>query len=389
MDIRFKILEDREKRLEIISEKIESTNNLLVTVKANICGDNKNIKEANIVIEYFKNKVENSFNILSIEKIESYDGNFYLLELDEQDYLNIKLRLIEVESCKLGRFVDLDLFKNGEKSISRKDLGLHPRTCIICGDNYNVCLREKRHTVDEILECTKSTIKNAFVDILVSITSQSLLEEVSAHPKFGLVTRVNSGKHKDMDYNTFLESIVVLKPYFEEYAFEGYNFNEDTFLKLRRIGTRAESTLLEKTYGVNTYKGIIFLLGILLPSIVDSVYNGKTFVDIQENIKFLCKDILMDFKNISEKDTLTYGEKIYLEYGITGVRGVAESGIKIAFDLENKFKLSKNRNDLVINILLQAMATLDDTVILHKGTIVTISALPPGEILSLIHSSVK
>lgn len=375
MDIRYKILEDREKRIDLIANKLKKTNNLVLTIKANICGNNKNIKEANIVIEYFKSKVFNEFSVISYEKILSYDGNFYLVELAEKDFKDVKIKLIELENCDLGRFVDLDLFQEfnqkNTKSISRRDLGLPTRKCIICGESYNICLREKKHTLDEVLEKTISSIKKAFIEILISNTTQSLLAEVTAHPKFGLVTKVNSGKHKDMDYNTFIDSIDVLKPYFYDFAYVGFEVNildKNSFSKLRKIGLEAEIALLERTKGVNTYKGVIFLLGLLLPSIVNTIYNGKEYKEIQETIKFMCKDILNDFNNVGDKNknNLTYGEKIYLEYGITGIRGVAESGIDIGFRLAKHFDLTQNENDLVINILLHSMALLDDTVILHK-----------------------
>ncbi len=390
MDIRLKILEDREKRLELIANKLEETSNFFVTIKCNICGDNKNIKETNVLLEYFKNILLDTFKIISIEKYESNDGNFYLAEISsqptfdesfcrisEEKYVSVKRKLIEIENSALGRFIDIDLFTNAEKSISRGDLGFTTRKCILCGDVVNTCFREKRHTLEDVFGATVNTVKNEFINQLVSITSQSLLEEVSAHPKFGLVTKVNSGKHKDMDYTTFVDSIEVLQPYFVEYGFEGFNLKEDTFQKLREIGIRAEKALLEKTKGVNTYRGVIFLLGVLLPSIVDTVYNNKAFENIQENIKFLCKDILNDFHMIDDKiknnQPLTYGEKIYKEHGITGIRGVVKGGINIAFELEPKFRNSKsNSNDLVIDILLNSMATLEDTVILHKHDLETL-----------------
>ncbi len=399
IDIRLKILEDREKRLDLIRSKQQMSSNFFLTCKCNICGNDKNIKETNILLEYFKNVLKASFKVISIEKYESFDGNFYLVEISskpifkpvlnetieenfeeslKERYIIIKNKLIEIENCELGRFIDLDLFNNNEKSISRKDLGLPTRKCILCNDDVNTCYREKRHSLDDVFTATVNTIKSEFIKQLVSITTQSLLEEVSAHPKFGLVTQVNSGKHKDMDYYTFVDSIEVLQPYFVEYGFEGFNLNEDTFQKLREIGVRAEKTLLKKTNGVNTYRGAIFLLGILLPSIVDAVYNNKPFDNIQKNIKILCKDILNDFESLDEKIKnnmpLTYGEKIYIEHGITGIRGVAKSGIKIAFELEPKFSNSKAKiNELVIDILLSTMASLDDTVILHKHSIETLN----------------
>ncbi len=391
MDIRLKILEDREKRLELITNKLQNSNNFFVTVKCNICGNDKNIKETNILLEYFKNVLISSFEIINIEKHKSYDGNFYLAEISskptfdetfyenqEEKHVTVKRKLIEIENSELGRFIDLDLFNNAEKSVSRRDLGLPTRKCIICNEDITTCFREKKHTLEEVFAVTVDSIKSEFIRQLVSITSQSLLEEVSAHPKFGLVTKVNSGKHKDMDYFTFVDSIEVLEPYFVEYGYEGFYFNEDTFSKLREIGIRAEKDLLEKTKGVNTYRGVIFLLGVLLPSIVDVIYNNKPFEDIQENIKNLCKDILKDFDKLEEKiknnEPLTYGEKIYKEHGITGIRGVAKSGINIAFELETQFRNSKSKiNDLVIDILLNSMSTLEDTVILHKHSVETLN----------------
>ncbi len=391
MDIRLKILEDREKRLELIASKLQASNNFFVTVKCNICGNEKNIKETNILLEYFKNILIANFEIVNIEKHKSYDGNFYLAEISsklsldeefeenaEKKYIKIKRKLVEIENSELGRFIDLDLFNNAEKSVSRTDLGLPTRKCIICNDSITSCFREKKHTFEEVFEVTVNSIKEAFVKQLVSITSQALLDEVSAHPKFGLVTKINSGKHNDMDFSTFVDSIEVLQPYLNEYCYQGFVFSEDTFPKLREIGIRAEKDLLEKTKGVNTYRGVIFLLGILLPSVVDAVYNNKPFENIQENIKVLCKDILNDFDKLDEKvsnnEPLTYGEKIYKEHGITGIRGVAKSGINIAFEIEPQFSNSKaNINDLVIDILLSSMATLDDTVILHKHSVETLN----------------
>ncbi len=371
MDIRLKILEDREKKIQLIQNKTSKTNNFFITIRANICGEDKNIKITNILTPLYFNKVLENFTVKSYEKITSYDGDYYLVEIEDKDFIETKKKLIQLESTKMGRFIDLDLYASNQiKSISRKDLNLNSRKCIVCNDDYNVCLREKKHTKEEVITKSIKSVKSIFVDSIINHTITSLKEEVIAHPKFGLVTSKSNGKHKDMDYNTFLISIEAIKPYLYEYAFCGFNLNDKTFDNLRDIGKKAEEAMLNATGGINTYKGVIFLFGLLLPSIVDVVYNKKDFTSIKENVKFLSKDILKDFENIENKQNLTYGEEIYKNYGITGIRGVAKDGMKEAFYLVDKFINDKSdKNTLVINILMNIMVLIDDTVILHKQSI--------------------
>ncbi len=371
MDIRLKILEDREKKIQVIHEKMNSTSNFFITIKGNICGEDKNIKITNILTSLYLNEVLKSFNVLSYDQYSSYDGNYYLVEISDKNPVEVKKKLIYLESIKIGRFIDLDLYSNNQfKSISRKDLNLPSRLCIICNNNYNICLREKKHSKEEVVSKSIKLVKSYLVDTLVNYTVDSLKSEINAHPKFGLVTKKSNGKHKDMDYNTFLVSIEAIKPYLYEYAKEGFTLNNSTFNKLREIGKNAESAMLRKTNGINTYKGVIFLFGLLLPSIVDVIYNKKSFDQVKENIKFLSRDILDDFKNLKYKNDLTYGEEIYIKYGITGIRGVAKSGIDIAFVLLEKFIYDESdENTLVINILMNVMILTDDTVILHNKPI--------------------
>ncbi len=215
--------------------------------------------------------------------------------------------------------------------------------------------------------------KILLVNTVVSYAVSALETEVMAHPKCGLVTGQSQGKHSDMDYSTFLTSIDAIKPFFYEYADVGFELDENTFSKLREIGIRAEKAMFKATSDINTHKGIIFLLGFLIPSVIDVVYNKKEFHQISENIKFLGKDLLKDFENIENKQQLTYGEKVYLQYGITGIRGVVFSGMNVVFDIVEKFKTNESdENTLVINILLECMTKLDDTVILHKNTLETL-----------------
>lgn len=370
MDIREKILQDRENRVELVREGLNS-NNLIVTLKVNIVGNDKNINGAKAILDYFYKKIQDDFDISSSKFIKSFDGNYYIIELPRLDYVETKKRLIKLEEISLGRLVDIDLFSDMKRSVSRIDLGLEPRKCIVCGRLYNTCLRERAHTLEEVLLRTKELIKEGLVEILLDFTGDSIVEEVSAHPKFGLVTKESTGSHSDMAYGTFIKSKEAMTESMKNYLNEGFEIDEKTFLRLRSIGVEAERAMFESTGGINTHKGAIFLLGFLLPVLTNVLYYDKDINSMGETVKGLAKTILKDFQGIEAKEELTYGEKIYLDHGITGVRGIVYDGFEVLTN--NIDEIMKNdeleSNENVIRLLLLFMKEIDDTTLLHRNPI--------------------
>lgn len=370
MDIREKILEDRENRVDLVRERL-GDNNLIVTLKVNIVGNDKNIDGARAILDFFKNKLARRLEVVSATFIPSYDGNYYLIELPRLDYIETKKKLIALEEERLGRLVDIDLFSNMKRSVSRVDLGLEPRKCMVCGRLYNICLRERAHTLDEVLVKTKELIREGLVDILLDYVGESILEEVSAHPKFGLVTRESTGSHSDMNYNTFVKSEKALKESMRRYLEEGFEVDEDTFSNLRKIGLKAERDMFQATNGINTHKGAIFLLGFLLPALVDTLYYNREISSIGSTVSRLASSILDDFKGVEGKKDLTYGEKIYIDHKITGVRGIVYNGLDVL--VENVLEIGKYSNlekdENVIRLLLFFMKEIDDTTLLHRNPI--------------------
>ncbi len=55
---------------------------------------------------------------------------------------------------------------------------------------------------------------NPLLKTISSYAEKALLYEVSLTPKPGLVDRYSNGAHHDMDFYTFLDSIVSLAPFF-------------------------------------------------------------------------------------------------------------------------------------------------------------------------------
>lgn len=218
---------------------------------------------------------------------------------------------------------------------------------------------------------------------IAGFAQRALLYEVALTPKPGLVDRQNSGAHQDMDYWTFLASSAALGLYFPAYLEAGYTHQGTPaalFKKLRDIGQQAETAMFAATKGINTHKGANFsfalLLGALgiywqqkpqLPLTPDDTKHIMTLV------QSLTKDVLQaDFQNLDQKKNLSYGERLYLEHGITGIRGEAMAGYPALQDLLAYFRtLSSTQQDTQETMLLRGlvylMATVEDGNLLHRG----------------------
>ena len=183
---------------------------------------------------------------------------------------------------------------------------------------------------------------------ITDLALESILYEVVLSPKPGLVDAIDAGSHKDMDVYTFIKSAVSLKSGFDEFYSIGVNHNgtpEELMKKARLVGMTSEDEMFKATSKVNTHKGIIFSMGILLAAMgyylsrlniikpEGDFFTPDDTTDIFEIIKEMTKGIVSnDFKNLEEKKSLTNGEKLFLKFGFTGIRGEAEKGYPILQD---------------------------------------------------------
>ena len=214
---------------------------------------------------------------------------------------------------------------------------------------------------------------------IATLATKALLYEVSISPKAGLVSRLSNGSHKDMNFYTFIDSSLALYNYFlncfdygQEKLFSCPNFFKD----LREVGKVAEKEMYEATKGINTHKGTIFSMGILLAVLGVHLKENKK-IDLKilsEKIKEMCKPLLNELEDAD--NISTYGEKAYKEYHLTGARGLAISGYEIVLlDGINKLKDFCKTLDFetaCILLLFYYMSVLDDTNIVNRASITTL-----------------
>ena len=92
-----------------------------------------------------------------------YEGYFIV----DMDPLSAKKLAVELEETHpLGRLFDLDVilalkkavFADGVRPLGREELGLEPRTCIICGRPVRECMRTRKHSTEELLSRIEAII---------------------------------------------------------------------------------------------------------------------------------------------------------------------------------------------------------------------------------------
>jgi triphosphoribosyl-dephospho-CoA synthase len=214
--------------------------------------------------------------------------------------------------------------------------------------------------------------------VIAGYAIEAMLCEVSAYPSPGLVSSVSKGAHVDMDHYTFIKSTSILSKYMVLFAEEGYSNKspKEIFKAIRAIGIEAEIEMFKGTQGINTHKGMIFLLGISCAAVTKAINDKKSFDEIQGIIKEMTKGLVKDELTYMSKDKATsHGEKLFLKHNIEGIRGQVERGMPLVFDYslaaykENK---ALKLNDRLIHTLLCIMKYCEDSNILHRHSMDTL-----------------
>ena len=306
---------------------------------------------------------------------------FYVLDADPLAVKQITT-LIE-DSCPLGRLFDMDVLRPDGKKVDREELYLAGRRCLICGGPAKVCSSRRIHTVAELQEKTAAILTDAFHELdprtIAQQAVRALLYEVTTTPKPGLVDRRNSGSHTDMDSFTFMSSAAALGPYFEACARVGQETASlpapETFSALRPLGCEAEGEMLAATHGVNAHKGAIFSIGIVcaaLGRLARDLWGDPARV-LAEAAAMTAGLTAQDFAGVTEETAVTAGQKLFVRYGITGVRGQVEAGLPAVLNyglptLENGLAQGYDINRAGCGALLTILAHSTDTNIIARSS---------------------
>lgn len=154
--ILMEILDSREVRARKQKELIEKYRASLISFSLNIPGRKKDSELYRAIhregLSYLEKAIrDKKIRLIYQEKEDKNTGSEAFLVLDE-DALEIKKLTIEIEEIHpLGRIFDMDVFDREGNQIGRSQIGVRPRTCLLCHKEVRLCMREKNHSYEELI----------------------------------------------------------------------------------------------------------------------------------------------------------------------------------------------------------------------------------------------
>ena len=381
------ILDAREQRVFRQQALLKAYGKPLLCFTMNIAGPEKNNR---LIVQGFRLGLSMLDAQLTGERVPVLQRQVYEEDTGCEGFYvvdappgKLKQLAVQIEDASaVGRLFDMDVLTPEGGKVSRESLGLPGRTCLICGKPVHLCSRSRAHGLALLQEKTTALLQQALhqqqAQRIGSLAVKSLLFEVCTTPKPGLVDRRNNGSHTDMDIFTFMGSCAALQPYFTACALAGLESAEASpkalFGQLRFLGKQAGQTMLSATGGVNTHKGAIFTMGLLCAA------AGRCG---NRDAAAVCRQIAAMTDGLTETDFSgreTTGEKLYSQYGITGIRGQAEAGFPVLLEvglptLEAGLSRGLSLEEAGCAVLLHLMCAITDTNLIARSDLSTQQAV--------------
>ena len=196
----------------------------------------------------------------------------------------------------------------------------------------------------------------------------ALLLELRTWPKPGLVSHRDSGAHHDMDAALFRRSAKAIAPFFSDLAAAGADHVE--MGRLREIGLEAEFAMMAATGNVNTHRGAIFGLGLLVAAAgraaAGSVASGESLGDTVR--RCWGHSILQ-----GPTPLRSHGSAARRRYGAGGARNQAALGFPAVYGVGlpslavGRALSGGDEHAARVHACFALIAALDDTNLLHRG----------------------
>ncbi|MEB0044058.1 MULTISPECIES: triphosphoribosyl-dephospho-CoA synthase [unclassified Pseudomonas] len=204
---------------------------------------------------------------------------------------------------------------------------------------------------------------------LADLAVDALIDEADLSPKPALVDRRGNGAHTDLHLGLMHASALSLWPAFKEMADAAIEFGE-VGVPLRealgRIGREGEAAMLATTNGVNTHRGAIWALGLLVAAAaLEPESVGASAVSVRA-----ARLALLDDRHAPR--SFSHGAQVAQRYGARGAREEAQLGFpsvtqRALPQLKRSRGAGHGEQNARLDALLAIMARLADTCVLYRA----------------------
>ncbi|MFD7921412.1 triphosphoribosyl-dephospho-CoA synthase [Streptomyces sp. NPDC059740] len=208
-------------------------------------------------------------------------------------------------------------------------------------------------------------------EALADAAHAALVAEAELTPKPGLVDARGGGAHHDMDLALLRASAGTLRDGFAEMARAAHRHGHASQAlreELAALGRAAEARMMVTTGGVNTHRGAIWALGLLVAGA--ALPPGRPSA---REVAARAAAIARHPDTACPADAArTHGAAVHADYGVHGARGQARAAFPHVTDvalpaLRAARSAGATTATARLDALLALMARLDDTCVLHRG----------------------
>lgn len=206
---------------------------------------------------------------------------------------------------------------------------------------------------------------------LADLAVDALIDEADLSPKPALVDRRSSGAHTDLHLGLMHASALSLWPAFKQMADAAIAIGEiNPALResIGRLGREGEAAMMRTTNGVNTHRGAIWVLGLLV--------TAAALNPMDLSSERLCQRAghlaSIEDRHQPANQSQSHGQAVAQKYGATGAREQAQAGFPAVTQtglpqLIRSRAAGHGEQNARLDALLAIMTTLSDTCVLYRA----------------------
>ncbi|MFJ5299844.1 triphosphoribosyl-dephospho-CoA synthase [Pseudomonas sp. NPDC088368] len=204
---------------------------------------------------------------------------------------------------------------------------------------------------------------------LADLAVDALIDEADLSPKPALVDRRSSGAHTDLHLGLMHASALSLWPAFKEMAEAAIEIGEigqPLREAIGRIGREGEVAMMRTTGGVNTHRGAIWALGLLVTA---AALDASDLSPAGLGLRAGCLALLGDR---NQPVSNSHGAQVARKFGAMGAREQAQMGFPAVTQtglpqLKKSRATGNGEQNARLDALLAIMTTLSDTCVLYRA----------------------